>query len=350
MPKLRLLSRRADLREIHLMIRPHPRDERSKPEAHPTALSRRTWLKGALLGIGSTWANPLLARTRSGDGDASDAEEIAKVNASAAKAGLKFVSQSQTKHFLCMGDAPEAHCRAALKICESLSEVFMGHFRSRGFKVELPPRRMTVIALKDGTSYHAYYGEDPGASVGGHFDLDTNRLVIFDFRPQEDELAADATRVNLLTLVHETAHQLSFNTGMLDRAADVPTCISEGFATYAELWVPKARGGLGATNRPRLQAFINSQQAGEPWIPLSRLLKDDPLFEDPKTEQLANAEAWLLFHYLMTNPARLRKLRAYLAGIGPAGKPKRNELAAKELGSLDALDRDVRKYAQKLIR
>ncbi len=66
--------------------------------------------------------------------------------------------------------------------------------------------------------------------VGGHYDLDTNRLVMFDFRPASDEidLQADPERVNLLALVHETTHLLCFNTGMLSRQTDVPDWVSEG--------------------------------------------------------------------------------------------------------------------------
>jgi len=323
--------------------------ERFERHSHPSGLSRRAWIAGALLGIGGMRANPVLARNVSGLGDGSDADEIAKVKSSAAKVGLEFLSQSQTKHFLCLGDAPEVHCRKALDICEALAQVFLAHFRTRGFKLELPPRRMTVIALKDNVSYRAYYGEDPGPNTGGHYDLDTNRLVVFDFRPERADLAANPVRVNLLTLVHETAHQLTFNTGLLDRSSDVPAGISEGFATYVELWQPKVRGGLGTTNGPRLQAFIDSRQAGEPWIPFAELLADDRAFENAKTEQLANAEAWLLVHYLVKSQARLPKFRAYLDKVRQdGGKTKRIELAEKELGSLKNLDRDVSKDAQRL--
>ncbi len=43
-----------------------------------------------------------------------------------------------------------------------------------------------------------------------------------------------STRVNTFTLVHEAIHQLTYNTGLLDRQADVPVAISEGLATFGE--------------------------------------------------------------------------------------------------------------------
>jgi hypothetical protein len=316
-----------------------------------SVLSRRAWLAGVITGVGAVRGHRLLACVQSGAGDAIDAEEITAIQASAAKVGLKFVSKSQTKHFLCMGDAPQVHCQEALKNCEPLAEAFLAHFRTRGFHVELPRRRMSVIALKDNASYKAYYGEDPGESTGGHFDKDTNRLVVFDFRPEGQGLAVNAARVNLLTLVHETVHQLTYNTGILDRAADVPAAISEGFATYAELWRPRGKGGMGAKNAPRLQALTMSRQAGEPWIPLAQLVADDSLFDDRSTEQRANSEAWLLVHFLLRTETRLPRFRAYLAGLQKdGGKTPRLPLIEKSLGSLETLDADVRKYAEKQLR
>ena len=47
---------------------------------------------------------------------------------------------------------------------------------------------------------------------------------------------ADPERVNLLALVHETTHLLCFNTGLLSRKANVPAWVSEGLATYVEIW------------------------------------------------------------------------------------------------------------------
>ncbi len=88
-----------------------------------------------------------------------------------------------------LGNAPVDYCSNALAICEALSQAFLSHFRERGFKLSLPPHRMTVITLKDAASYRALPGEAPGRIVGGHYDLETNRLVVFDFRPTKEELA-----------------------------------------------------------------------------------------------------------------------------------------------------------------
>ena len=100
--------------------------------------------------------------------------------------------------------------------------------------------------------------------MGGHYELDTNRLVIFDFRPGGGPPAgANPKRINTFTLIHEATHQLTFNTGLLDRQGDVPVAVSEGLAMYAELG-HDGRSVLGMINRPRLEVVFNKKDASSP--------------------------------------------------------------------------------------
>ena len=182
----------------------------------------------------------------------------------AEKAGLGHLSRKATDHFLGLGDAsPRFQSAALLEVCEPLAKGFVAHFGPRGFPVALPKHRMTVVTLKDDASYRAYIGQNPGETVGGHYDVETNQLVVFDFRTRQGVSAQEGNRVNIFTLVHETTHMLSFNTGLLSRESDVPACISEGLATSVELWLPGDRRGRGfeATNLPRLQVPVQVQSA-----------------------------------------------------------------------------------------
>jgi hypothetical protein len=321
---------------------------RCSPFSDP--ISRREWLGGALLSSFALRGRARASSGKRGSLTGRDEDEITKVKVLADKAGIGPFTHSQTEHFLGVGDAPASFRQSALEIGESFARVFLGHFRGRGFAVDLPVERMTVITLKDGESYRAILGETPGLAVGGHFDLDTNRLVMFDLRPQQAELAADAERVNTFTLVHETAHLLFFNTGILSRQADVPACVSEGLATYAELWRQKSRSALGGTNPLRLKALRDENNRPKAWIPVADLLKDDKWFDDAGTEQLAYTESWLLVHYLLKKEGWLPKFRAYLEGLKQQARkrPERLEYAESKLGPLDALDRAVRKYAREV--
>ena len=51
----------------------------------------------------------------------------------------------------------------------------------------------------------------------------------------------------MITLSHEATHQLTFNTGLLNRKGDVPMCIAEGLAVYGEI-----RSGPGRNEPGRI--------------------------------------------------------------------------------------------------
>jgi hypothetical protein len=210
------------------------------------------------------------------------------------------------------------------------------------------------VILKDQASYAAFLGQAPGANVGGHYDLETNWLVMFDFRPEagqpQQPAVANPARVNSFTLSHETTHQLTFNTGLLERAADVPLAVSEGLAMYAELWRPDTNASFGMINRPRLGVLVQPANPNQQWIPLEKLLTDDALFQNPATDQLACAEAWVFVHYaLRTTTAALQKFRAYLDAIRPRrDAAKRLADATAAFGDLGRLDLALRKHARRL--
>ncbi len=294
-------------------------------------LSRRSWLFGSIAG-----ALGLAARAEEPKPVAGD--EVARLQDLARKAKLPPFRTIETEHYLGIGDAPDRQILAALDVCEALAKSYQKHFHDRGFAVALPRRKITVVVLAGPKSYAAFLGEDPGQEVGGHYDLDANRLVTFDFQT--------SARANTFTLVHEATHQLTFNTGLLDREGDVPVCISEGLAMYAETWL-KASPKLGQVNRRRL----NELREGRDWfpIPLAELLTRDGLFDDPATQHVAYAESWVLVYYLLKNRDWALKLRDYLVAIRPRRDPA-NRLADAEahFGTLSKLETKLRKAAPNL--
>jgi Protein of unknown function (DUF1570) len=291
--------------------------------------------------------------TRKKSTSTSEADQSAQIEARAKEVGLTAFRTSHTENFLCMGNAPDSYREAALEICEALSKVFVPHLHDRGFKVAMPSNRLMVVALKDARTYEAFLGEEPGDSVGGHYDLDANRLVIFDFRPGGKEPKPGAERLNTFTLVHETAHLLCFNTGLLATDHVPPKCVTEGLATYFEMWRPKARAGVGAVNRPRLLAVRQASRGEVAWIELSQLFAEDRLFDDAKTEQLAYGQSWLLLNHLLQGPTWQPKLVAYLKAVAtspPQSGDDRIKTAETHLGSLDRLDERIKKDARGMLR
>jgi Protein of unknown function (DUF1570) len=323
-------------------------------------ISRRTWLASAFLGVtGLSAASPPAWSMQADGADGSEADEIASVQADAKKAGLEPFSHRRTDHFLGLGDADARFRNVALEICESLQSDFLRYFSQKGFKVALPKKRLTVITLMGTASYKAYTGEEPGPLDGGHYDLDTNRLVMFDFRPNGEgpDVVANPERVNRLALVHETTHLLCFNTGLLSRKANVPLWVSEGLATHVELWQNK-RSRIGEPNRLWI-TFLNdarknlndARKNGTAWVPIADLVASDKSFDDKKTAELSQAESWLMVHYLLKTPQQLPKFRAYLAGLqtDEAGA-NRVEYVEKHLGPLKNLDRELVRHLKRVSR
>lgn len=304
----------------------------------PKAIHRRAWLR---LAAAIGWTSV----ARAGD-------DAAEVEAKARRAGLAGFGRVESAHYLGLGDAPAGFIEEAVAACEAVAAEFVKHFRDKGFAdVAMPAGKLTVVVLADGESYRKFTGEDPDSAVGGHYEPDTNRLVMFDFRGRRGQ-AATPERLNTIALVHEATHQLTFNTGLLDRRGDVPLCVSEGLAMYGETWRPKSRGKvtIGLVNYPWLKGLEMADREGMPWIALDRLLVEDRLLDDEATRNAARAESWMLVHACLKDPKRLPGFRAYLAAIKGRRDPShRLDDARAHLGDLGRLNADLRAYKKRPI-
>jgi Protein of unknown function (DUF1570) len=315
--------------------------------------SRRSWLEAGALGLMAGLIPTVRAQQKKNAPlTPEDRKAIAAVGGRTKKAGLAAFEESRTEHFLGVGDGQARYRVQALDLCESIGRDFLAHFRKRGFKLAYPAHRLCVVTLGGLDSYGAFIGEKPDPEDGGRYELDEKLLIIFDFRSGASK-SADL-RKNTFTLVHETIHLLCYNTGLLSAQKDTPDCISEGLATYGELWVPpRAPSAFGAVNNQRMYALAKEMNGGAPWIPISQLITDDAVFRKPETAQITYAESWALVHYLMESEDRLPKFRAYLADLPRLGDPQamsREKYAELHLGSLRDLDIAVRRHAQRMAK
>jgi hypothetical protein len=264
----------------------------------------------------------------------------------AAKAGLRELGTSRTEHYLGVGDAPKSFREEALHLCERILDSFQTYFQAKGFPVKAPSRRMIVVVLADKRSYVAYKGELALEAEAGFYSIEADELAIFDSRGAAGVAVDDARWVNTFTLVHEAVHQLTFDTGMLDRAADVPVAVSEGLATYSELWQPRTPK-IGQFNRLRVRVL---GEPGTEWLPLEKLLTDDRVFADAATVQMAYAESWLLVHQLLRTTGGATKLRTYLNILRTRrDAAHRADDAARALGKLSNLDRELKRTARNVL-
>jgi hypothetical protein len=295
----------------------------------PSSMSRRAWLLGSLA-LSALGAAPLQGNPR-----------LDAIRARGRKTGMEGFDESETTNYVGIGDAPTQFRDDALGICEAVAAEYRKHFTDKGFELSWPKEKLTVVILMGPKSYAMFEGGFIDEALG-HFDLNENRLVIFDFRgPGSNRTDAVREQDNTLQLVHETVHQLTFNTGLLDLKADIPLCVTEGLATYGETWRPLRKGQIGSRNVRRVLGL--SASPGVKWIPLTTLLADDKLFDDQKTVQIAYAESWMFVYKMLKEPARTAKLRAYLSALREKPDPtKRLEIATTHLGDLNKLDKDIR--------
>lgn len=275
--------------------------------------------------------------------------ELAAIRERAGMLGIGPLRTSRSEHYRGIGTADADFLQKAVTLCEGLAIDYMKHFRDRGFELTAPATRLCLVALADHDSFARYLGGNPGPDVGGVYELDTNHLVLFDNRGTAAG-NPEALRQNSIALFHEAMHQLTFNTGPLDRRREVPLVVSEGLAMYGEVRRPDGRTPIGRVNRERLGVIARGARDGTPWIAVDRLF-DDAVFDPGPTVQMAYAESWLLTHALLSGERTAGRYRSYLAALrARTAATGRVDEAREHLGPLDRLDADLRAYANRLIR
>lgn len=305
------------------------------------AWSRRQWLKvvsaGCLTG---------LAR---GEDQSAEERAVETVRAEGEKAGLSGFEVSRSPHYLGVGNAPAAFRADALRLCEGLAEDYLEHFQKRGFEIEAPADRLDVVVLDSDEDFRKFTSalELPDA-VSGIYDLGANYLVMFDNRDGQNLMA---TRANTFVLVHEATHQLTYNTGLLDRQGDVPALVSEGLGCYGETRRPSGQVKIGAVNRQRLAVLADVASKGGQLTPVMDLLTDDDRFRKAETALTAYSEAWVFIHLLMSGKKAAGAFRAYLDAIRPRKTAeRRKEDFEAHLGKPDVLDAALKRHANRLLR
>jgi hypothetical protein len=322
-----------------------------------------------------TWMVSLLAGSLARVGRCADAREdlipkdvlaeAASVAAAARRNRLRPVGASGSAHYLAIGDADRAFRTEVLKTCEAHFQDFLDHFRRKGFPLVEPADRMTVVTLLDPVSYAKYVGEPLASLSGGVYQPGSNRIVVYDQGHSGAEFRVpwrmdDSPWVARMTcLSHEVTHQLTFNTGLLNRWGDAPRCIQEGLAMYGELRSSEGRGAIGQLHYKGLDDLWSRMRMGTKWIPLSHLIVDDNalrkgLYDTPERALdilHAHTLSWLLVHTLLTDRVLVPRFRAYLKAIY-GREDRRHRLADAEahLGPLDQLERAVQRLARRTPR
>jgi hypothetical protein len=244
----------------------------------------------------------------------------------------------ESKHFIAYSNADDEFAEMRLNNCELIYDFFFEHFRKKGFRIHEPVSKLMVAVFDSQAGMEAYIGQRMPTAVTGLYHPKSNRLVVYDYaknrsfeetkrlaRAEARRINSDLdrrryidtlnrrasefrTEANIGTVMHEVAHQLSFNCGMLNREADVPFWVAEGLATYCEATENGAWQGIGEPNPERIMPLVGPARGQGPLIKLSDLVTRDDWMRDTKTALLAYAQSWALFKMLMEErPGQLRK-------------------------------------------
>jgi Protein of unknown function (DUF1570) len=318
-------------------------------------IARRSLLTGAL----AAWVGASCRAGEPAQSQNEEDQERRQVEAIAAKAGLRSFGTTRSSHYLGIGDASDTFQSLTLRDCEALAADYLDYYQSQGFKVAMPAGRLTVIILTDERSLTAFNRDGRSqtslteanrlTTVPGRYNSHTNRLVVLDLHAVTSRRTG---LLNLQLLAHEATHQLTFNTGLLNRRGDVPHSVGEGLAQYGEIRKTTGRTAPGQLHLRNLNTLATARRMDTPWYPVAQLLADDrPFLLDSfaRLKNLAYAQAWLLIDYLMKDRSRLERFRAYLEAIRPRIDPEyRLDDAEKHLGDLDRLNQDLLTYFVKL--
>ena len=271
--------------------------------------------------------------------DKFETEELSRDVGLAGRSKLGPMTPYHSQHFTAFSNADEKFSENRLADCESIYTLFYDHFRRKGFALFTPSSKLLVSILDSEASFETFLGRKLPAQVTGIYQLQSNRLVMYDFGQNESfvsrtrdalkegqritlqmdrlrylegvqrqsrDIRADA---NIATIMHEVAHQLSFNSGMLNREADVPLWLAEGLACYCESTAGGAWQGIGEPNLSRIGTLAEALRMRTPLLSLRELIAADRAVQsgDPKRILLAYAQSWaLLYMMLQEEPDRTR--------------------------------------------
>ncbi len=259
---------------------------------------------------------------------------------------LRRMSRYTSDHFLAYSNADPAYTDYRLDNCETIHADFFKHFRKRGFAVAAPVEKMMVVVFDMQAGFEAYLGHPMPAAVTGIYHRASNRLVVYDFATNR-AFAAVSKRLtseaklgvsdldrhsrsvhfgryvrerrndtNISTIMHEVAHQLSFNCGMLNRKGDVAAWLAEGLAVYCESTVGGAWQGIGEANPLRAGVLAGPANGRGEFLSLRSLIENDDWIRKAKRVDqvlLGYSQSWALFRMLIDEQPE--KLKAYLETV-----------------------------------
>ncbi len=216
-----------------------------------------------------------------------------------------------TGHYLVC--SATGHAREYGETFETIYRQFTSYFSARGFRMKEPEVPLIAIVFPDRASFAQYCAIEsisPREGLMGYYLGTSNRVALYS-----DANAGLTGRAVHDTIIHETTHQVAFNTGVHPRLGQTPTWVVEGLATAFEVEALRLNRGDSSIaeklNRDRYIWFKNYLANRRVKRSLSDFIGGDRLFQDATLD--AYSEAWALTFFLMQT--RGTAYSTYLKGL-----------------------------------
>jgi hypothetical protein len=329
-----------------------------RESAGDSGMERRAWLVRAasgtamLAGIaGSTSLGVTTQDEKKNEADLA-AQELERTETRVRAVTKGSLQSATSEHYQAVGDASETFMKLSIEDCELIAQDFLDYYRSKGFAVKPPERRMTVVVFRDERPFMDFARRtvrNVPPNVVGFYSRVENYLVLFDSRNVPAVQRGGALK-NMRNLAHEATHQLCYNTGLLNPKGDTPAAIVEGLACYSEARRLRGRSEPGLLNSERLDSLAHIQRRSS-WISTAKLLSDDSPAGGGNFDrmQLFYGQSWLLIYTLLNSPERLPEFQQYLKTIALRVDKKNRVIDAEKcFGDLDRLDQELRRESIRL--
>jgi hypothetical protein len=212
---------------------------------------------------------------------------------------------TSTGHYLVVHPAGQSQVWADR--FEQMYGEFVHNFGVCGISISQPELPLVAIVFTrrdDLTRYSLGEGFRLSAQALGYYSPKSNRVAMVD--ATDGQSTSPDWRQNAATVIHETAHQVAYNTGVHNRFAVTPRWLVEGLGTMFEargVWDPQSyRDRRDRINRGQLVDFKGYAAARHKPGTVQELIASDKAFERDVIS--AYAESWALTFYLAETQPR----------------------------------------------
>ncbi len=228
--------------------------------------------------------------------------------------------RATTDRFVIYSEGSEGDLRERVRMLHRFDRLIRAPF---GLDDAPPARPLTVLLVTGRDGKEAIYPAVP-EGIGGWYSA-----------TEHDVYAALDRRVGPGTLLHEYVHHVMLQ----NFPAATPAWFTEGIAEfYKTARIDDKETRVGFRDDNRIVALNRL-----PWVPMDRLLTRRALSGDRAQTAAFYAQAWLLTHYLMSDPDRRQTMVAYLDAVAKGTPPL--EAVQATLGMTpDELEQALRRY------